>query len=468
MLEWEKVNLIASLCSYLINLGIFARGCFKKYISWQIEKEPPISYFNDDFARETIKYRFNEIISKINKEVPEKSPVISYQEFLKARPEDLKFDEHPALQTYKNPVNTPIMKEWLTKFKNYDSVSKLVAEAPFIDVEHFYYFYVLSKTYDVLKDKEKLCLLHPDYDKEKQFDPYKSRKLRMLENDFRQERSRIKNILNLIIEIDKNDTDIARKQQIESILKTNLSANSSDSSQMFWRDFSDVDPIIDDSEKFWNKYCIYIEPGKTVNIIVDNFGIEFLSDLLLGYYLTKKGVEKIIYHVKVLPMFVSDVVDGDQTIMIKTLKSLIDNCQDNEENYKNALNNLSEAVDKFEFKAHYDLNMPSSFSDLASSGQDSIKSIFQGENLLIVKGDLNYRRLIKDNLRSSLKRTVKLIKYINCPLLVIRSYKSNTVLDFKTSDKSKIAKYGPDWKTEGKVGAILYYEALTKFRKCNR
>ena len=51
-----------------------------------------------------------------------------------------------------------------------------------------------------------------------------------------------------------------------------------------------------------------------------------------------------------------------------------------------------------------------------------------------------------------------MIKYATAPMLVIRSYKSSVVMDCSSAKvKSLVSEYGPDWKTEGQVGAILFF-----------
>jgi hypothetical protein len=41
-------------------------------------------------------------------------------------------------------------------------------------------------------------------------------------------------------------------------------------------------------------------------------------------------------------------------------------------------------------------------------------------------------------------------------------------MDCETSDSKMAEKYGPDWKTDGRVGAILYFNALKGSFKSKR
>lgn len=503
---WEVVLLVWGVISFI---GTLIWYLWRLCVKLKRNQERPVSnYNNDNFARETIKYRFNDIISKINDTVSCETPFLFYKDFQDATVGTCNFNQHIALQTSTVPANADIMSFWMKKFEclTTEKVSDFLTKAPFIDSEYLFYFYVLTKTYDLLSSDEKKQLLHPGYSSGQgrmmQFDPYKSEKLRMLDKDFMNDteekkekkdsghKSKIKDGLKLICQLDGEMNDSTWKnilcviQDPLNILHSNLSSNSSDLSQMFWSKFDNVYPHIDESNKFWEEYCKDVG-GKTVNIVVDNFGIEFLYDLVLGYYLKKKGAKKIVYHVKHIPMFVSDVVVDDQKVMLDRIETLVENSMADyaqKEIYKTSLAHLKKMVtsEDVEFKPNYLWNMPFSFSEIASfSGKfenkesrkliDDILSLFIGEDLLIVKGDLNYRRLVGDKLWNPRRKTLRNIKYIKCPLLVIRSYKSSVVMDCSKTDLVFMPKsYGSDWKTEGRVGSILYYKAQSRFRKCRR
>lgn len=494
---WEIIILIWSVISFFGALILYVCKAYSKVKSY---REKPVSnYNNDNFARETIKFRFNDIISKINNAVSCEKPFLLYKDFQDTIVGNCKFHDHIALQTSASNANADLMRIWMKKFDHLAGrqISNFLTKAPFIDSEYLFYFYVLTRTYDYLDTDEKKQVLHSGYSSEKnmQFDPYKSNKLRMLDNDFLNDKeenpdsghkSKIKESLKLIQMLDEkiNDCDwrkiLFEMNEPLNILQSNLSSNSSDLSQMFWSKFDNVHLLADDCKKFWDDYCKDVGK-KTVNIIVDNFGIEFLSDLVLGYYLKEKGASKIVYHVKHIPMFVSDVVVDDHIVMLDRIETLVKGSK-NAALYLGALSNLKSMVKNgaFEFKANYLWNMPFSFSEIVTSSVKTDKSethklikevisIFTGDDLLIVKGDLNYRRLVEDKLWNPQRKTLSRIRYIKCPILVIRSYKSSVVMDCSRSDIIAMhEKFGSDWKTEGRVGAVLYYKAQPKLFKRKR
>lgn len=496
---WEIIVLIWSVISFFGALILYICKAYSKVKNYR--EKPAANYNNDNFARETIKYRFNDIMSKINNAISCEKPVLLYKNFQDTTIEGCKFHKHIALQTSVYSDYADLMSIWMKKFELLagEKISHFLTKAPFIDSEYLFYFYVLTRSYDCLDTDEKKQLLHPGYssDKNMQFDPYKSNKLGMLDNDFLNDKdekpgsdhkSKIKESLKLIHRLDGSMNDSVWREILfegtPNILQSNLSSNSSDLSQMFWSKFDNVHLLVDDCKKFWDDYCKDVG-GKTVNIIVDNFGIELLSDLVLGYYLKKKGAAKIVYHVKHIPMFVSDVVVDDHIVMLDRIKSLIESSKAKPKEVQadlEALSSLRKMVDDgcFEFKANYLWNMPFTFSEIVTSSVKTAKSgtlklieevtsVFTGDDLLIVKGDLNYRRLVEDKLWNPRRKTLGRIRYVKCPMLVIRSYKSSVVMDCSRSDIVAMnKKFGSEWKTEGRVGAVLYYRAQPKFIKRKR
>lgn len=475
------VTIIITIISFAINICNF----IKEHWYWRRNNEKKSSYHNDHFARETIKYRFNDIISTINDEISNEEENISYADFQNTTICNLNLGESEALQTNGNVAQRELMSMWLNNLSTYGNkkISEIVTEIPFIDAEFLFYFYIIIKTSHL--DDEKKQKLHPEYNKVvgTQFDPYKVCKLKAIEKDFLNDceekndgdyHSKIKQCLDFITTINNGMNDKKWREILfesePNILHTNLSSNSSDLSQMFWSRFNNVHPHIDHSSDFWNDYCTDVS-GKNIHIIVDNYGIEFLCDLLLGFYFIKKGAQKITYHVKSIPMFVSDIVENDQKILFDQLKTLINNSKSPAKgSYQTALEDLMRvAGESFEFKANYFWNLPFNFSQLITNSQvakksstqellKEAKSLLTNDNLLIVKGDLNYRKLVEDRLWDYRKKTADKVKYIKSPLLIIRSYKSNIVMDCNNkSIKELKALYGSDWKTEGQVGSILFF-----------
>jgi hypothetical protein len=72
--------------------------------------------------------------------------------------------------------------------------------------------------------------------------------------------------------------------------------------------------------------------------------------------------------------------------------------------------------------------------------------------LIIIKGDLNYRRLVGDFHWRSSDPIKDKISYIKKPLLIIRSLKSNVILG--VDDEEKYSNNAPNWRISGKYGIV--------------
>lgn len=445
-------------------LIILLAGCTITAIPWTItyfrrkynENRIPnvIRYNNDNFARETIKYRMKSIVMNVKSKY---GHISDYSGFT-----DSIFGTDFLSSSIFSRYNSSLLASWsdsLSQYKGQKTADFLI-NAPFIDAEHYFYYYILHQV-NIRKEGDKSDIV----------DPYLDNKVSSMTNDYlndsEEHRSKIKELLDLALKISQSTGDTSHQMNLKELLRLNLSANSTDLSQLFWEQFSSVTPVIDDTEKFWTEYVSDLHNVYRVNVLVDNFGIEFLADIILGYYLIlKKGREadiEIVYHVNQLPIFVSDVKTGDEILLFDTLRSLAtDNPQ-----YRGIIDELCSYMKKGKlvFRPNFFWNLPHAYSvatreDLKKSGEiTTVRDIINSSDLLIVKGDLNYRRMIGDRNYNPSKSIGNKIRYIKCPLLVIRSFKSNvTLLGKRSNEFLKNNNIEQDWQSNGKYGIIQYID----------
>lgn len=414
-----------------------------------------IRYNNDNFARETIKYRMKNIIMNLKK----RYNILDYSEFT-----DSKFKLDIFNSDLFSQYNNELFKSWIKTLEKFEKgkISDFFINAPFIDIEHYFYYSIL---YQVRS--------HQETNKNNIIDPYKVDKIISMKNDYFKNpdvhKSKIKELLDLGLKIKYCIGDQEQERNICELLKLNLSANSTDLSQLFWEQFSNVSPVIDDTQKFWDNYVSDLHNVTRINILTDNFGVEFLADIIMGYYfILKKGKNtkiEVIYNVNELPIFVSDVSHNDETLLFDTLNEFV---KDNKY-YKELLNDIQSLIteNKLLFKPDFFWNMPVYYNTIVKPEYkkagylSEIKNIFCGTDLLIVKGDLNYRRLVGDRNYNPQKDIKNCINYIKCPLLIIRSFKSNVTLlgkNYKEFIKNK--RIEQDWQSNGKYGIIQYIDNI--------
>lgn len=158
------------------------------------------------------------------------------------------------------------------------------------------------------------------------------------------------------------------------------------------------------------------EQGKkerTVDIILDNAGFELFVDLILAGYLLATGLAtQIILHPKSMPWFVSDVIPRDFASLLSASadpKGLFSVSEDKDSNSESDPLSEKEISDLFFLFSHWSsiysegqlVIRPNDFWTSAHSYWDmpraeKLHKDLQQSELVIFKGDLNYRKLTVD------------------------------------------------------------------------
>jgi damage-control phosphatase, subfamily III len=146
--------------------------------------------------------------------------------------------------------------------------------------------------------------------------------------------------------------------------------------------------------------------ARTVDIVLDNAGFELFTDLILASYLLAANLAtKIVFHPKSIPWFVSDA-------LMKDFNEILDSLQDPQRLYANGDQILSAMhVSDLQFlsqewRQHFvDENFviqrnrfwttASSYWELPAADPELFAALQRSE-LVIFKGDLNYRKLTCD------------------------------------------------------------------------
>jgi len=148
-----------------------------------------------------------------------------------------------------------------------------------------------------------------------------------------------------------------------------------------------------------------------LNIVTDNFGGEFVADLVLAIVAAEAGAEVVI-HVKQLPMFVSDTTADDVTILFDRI--------DKVSPFGSRLQAAADRGD-IRFATHAFWSAPKFFDRMP------VADLGSGDVLTVVKGDLNFRRLIGDVSVPVDRPFQSLAVLPAAPVLSLRSIKSYCV-----------------------------------------
>ncbi|VDD87154.1 unnamed protein product [Enterobius vermicularis] len=162
---------------------------------------------------------------------------------------------------------------------------------------------------------------------------------------------------------------------------------------------------------------------RRIDIALDNAGLELFEDLLFGDFLIQsKKVDKVIFHGKSIPWFVSDVTNNDFFWLTEML--LQSHCEE----VKSLCLRWKEHLEAgaFKFQAHSFWTTPFDYS-LMSKYAPELYEDLSLSSLIVFKGDLHYRKLTGD--RSwplDFSFTEALRGFHPAPLLALRTLKAET------------------------------------------
>ena len=212
------------------------------------------------------------------------------------------------------------------------------------------------------------------------------------------------------------------------ICMINLMGNKADLSQSssYYSSGSTSSLLIDHRAKAASK----INEGSRVDIILDNAGEELFFDLLLAYWLfNHTAVQKVKLHFKQMPYFVSDALISDYRSLLNILSEKQDAA-----GFVRSMNNL-EDEGKLELGSHPFFVSGRPFATMP----EELSSVLSQSDLIIFKGDLNYRRLIEDRYWPYETQTSSILNYLPADILISRILKSEVMVGLEPGE-SRIGK----------------------------
>ena len=228
--------------------------------------------------------------------------------------------------------------------------------------------------------------------------------------------------------------------------------------------------LVDDTEQVWSFLSKLRSSGSSrdIHIVLDNAGFELLADLVFAGYLIESGyAKKIVLHGKRMPWFVSDVMPEDLNYLIEgfangTIYNDID-AKDKEE--------LQEAgkywkglvhSDKLEFRAELFWTTQHPFGRLPIVEPGLFEDLADAD-LVIYKGDLNYRKLTYDGLwphstpfSEALGPLAKKHDGQGIRSLVLRTAKADVCVGLKPGQDKDLE---DGWTRHGKYAMVSYWDA---------
>jgi len=195
--------------------------------------------------------------------------------------------------------------------------------------------------------------------------------------------------------------------------------------------------------------------AQRVDIVTDNCGTELVCDLFLAESLLKMpGLREVHFHLKKHPVFVSDAMVKD---VQKTLDRLSGEKDTQVSSFGKSLVTYIEEGRLF-LHEHWFWNSPLFYTDFPKSlGTELSKS-----GLVILKGDVNYRRLLSDRRWQHSEKMEDIAGQFPAPFAVLRTLKSEIIVDLEEETVKALDRVDPHWMLNGERGVIRLVEIPPK------
>jgi len=202
--------------------------------------------------------------------------------------------------------------------------------------------------------------------------------------------------------------------------------------------------LIDHTAQVWRLLC---GGAGRVDVVADNAGPELLVDLGLIAFLIEEGLaQRVHLHLKAHPFFVSDATVPDLQATLTALQG----------SPRPTLRRLAARLQQaladqllllhdhpFWTRCLFYTQLP-----------PDLRCTLAQADLLILKGDLNYRRLLQDRHWPPTADLALIATYMPAPFVTLRTLKSEVVVGLPPARAEALAAEDPDWLVNGERGVI--------------
>ncbi|MFJ9632347.1 damage-control phosphatase ARMT1 family protein [Streptomyces sp. NPDC101175] len=205
--------------------------------------------------------------------------------------------------------------------------------------------------------------------------------------------------------------------------------------------------VADDSDRLWS----LLSGTGTLCLVADNAGRELIPDLLLIAHLLDQGsVERAVLHIKPHPYYVSDATTADVIDAVRRLTGAPGAAAAYGHRLWSAM-----ADGRLTVRAHAFSCAPLPYAEMPAD----LRAEFAAATLTIVKGDLNYRRLVGDRRWAPTTPFADVTAAFPGPVAALRTLKSDVItgLDADTV-AALVAAEEQRWRTGGTHALIQVKE----------
>lgn len=232
--------------------------------------------------------------------------------------------------------------------------------------------------------------------------------------------------------------------------------------------------IIDnDLPEAWERFLSVPAEERRIDFVLDNAGFEFYTDLAFTLFLLDaKLVKNVTFHCKTRPWMVSDTMIKDYKLFIEDMNNK-EWFPDHREDLDYFVNSIEKYHQNGQFKladsefwtCAYDYTKLSPADD--KFGGAELYKYFQDSTLVIVKGDLNYRKLTSDRewpKTTPFKTALESLAHSNIHILALRTCKADVCVGLPEGLEDELIEnwkklgneVGELWCSSGKWAVISY------------
>ena len=189
-----------------------------------------------------------------------------------------------------------------------------------------------------------------------------------------------------------------------------------------------------------------------IDMLADNAGFELVSDLVLvDGLLTAEAVGQVTVHLKGHPTFVSDATIDD---VHDTLEALTDAKAASVRALAGRLRTAL-ASGRLRLRNGWVWTSPLRARELPAH----VRAEIARADLLITKGDANYRRLLGDRQWDFTTPFAEAIAPLPVPVLALRTHKSEVAAGLSPDQVDRLNAEDPDWAVNGEWGVMQFAPA---------
>lgn len=210
---------------------------------------------------------------------------------------------------------------------------------------------------------------------------------------------------------------------------------------------ADTHLVVDESECLWRALR---GTDNVVCFVADNAGRELLADLMfIDELLTAGWAAKVILHVKPSPYYVSDATTADVAACLGRLRQA--------GGYASAAaGRLHDAgrVGRLSIGTHWFYPAPFEYAAMPAD----LATEFADASIVVLKGDLNYRRVYGDRHWSATTPAAQAAAYFPTTFAVLRTLKSEVVVGVADERLQQLEVSQPGWRTGGTHAMVQVVE----------